>query len=55
MPRSGKVDSIQYIDQANYVGEVQEMISVLGMAGMFAQGALKELRTILGVKRRRSD
>lgn len=52
MPKDGKVDSISYVDQANYAGELQEMISGLGMglgmAGMFAQGAPKEMRTILG-------
>jgi len=52
MPKGGKVDSITYTDEANFAGEVQEMISGLGMglgmAGMFAQGAPKEMRTILG-------
>lgn len=52
MPKSGKIDSISYVDQANFAGEMQEMISGLGMglgmAGMFAQGAPKEFRAILG-------
>jgi len=52
MPKGGKVDSISYVDQANFAGEMQEMISGLGMglgmAGMFAQGAPKEFRTLLG-------
>lgn len=53
MPKGGKVDSISYVDQANFAGEMQEMISGLGMGvgmvSMMAGGQLPpQARTILG-------
>jgi len=53
MPKSGKVDSISYVDQANFAGEMQELVSGLGMGvgmvSMMAGGQMPpEARTLLG-------